>query len=66
MVVWTFTLFAAAFQTLLGVVKTRMVLKLFPAVAHIAINSIFAALVVIIDVVLELPVKAGNGLVVVS
>ena len=66
MIIWTFTFFASTFQTLLCPVKARMVLKLFPPVAHIAIDSIFASLVIIIYVILELPIVAGNGFVIVS
>ena len=33
--------------------------------AHITINSIFTAHIIVIDVVLQLPIEAGNGLIVV-
>lgn len=63
MEIWTFAFAAFGLQALTGLVRVGMVLQLLPAVTHIAVEAILTSKVIIINVVFEFPVKAGDGFV---
>lgn len=57
-IIWALTLVAVGYCTLCCTIEIRMILKLLPSVTHLAINSLIAARVIIINHVFEIPIKA--------